>query len=127
MDTPLGPDYHVGNALLPPGEAEQPDGRLLDAELRAAGAGSPMFTLAGNRPIYFRNRTYVAARHALVREMVRADEARYGRYYDETHQYVGRNTSKASWVARRRAKYGTQSLPEKLPEDWWEHDYFTKD
>ena len=99
-DAPAGRDYHVGNALLPPGEE--------------AAAGT-RFKLAGNRPVYFRNRAYVVARHALVRDMVRADEARYGRFYNETHQYVSANTSKAAWVARHREKKQAQyatPLPE---------------
>ena len=55
--------YYENNTLLPEGEKE-------------------LFSLKGNRPIFFKDRTYVEQRHALVQEMVRADEAKYGTIYE---------------------------------------------
>eukprot|EP00533_Pseudo-nitzschia_delicatissima_P000741 CAMPEP_0116113724 /NCGR_PEP_ID=MMETSP0327-20121206/19653_1 /TAXON_ID=44447 /ORGANISM="Pseudo-nitzschia delicatissima, Strain B596" /LENGTH=552 /DNA_ID=CAMNT_0003607085 /DNA_START=91 /DNA_END=1749 /DNA_ORIENTATION=+ len=40
-----------------------------------------IFSLGGNRPIYFVNRTYVQERHDLVQQMIAADEAKYGTIY----------------------------------------------
>ena len=56
--------YHENNVLLPEGEE-----------------GGSMFSLGGNRPIYFKKRSYVEERHALLQEMVRADEQKYGTIY----------------------------------------------
>ena len=41
------------------------------------------YSLSGNRPIYFSNATYVLERHALLKEMVRADEEKHGTIYNE--------------------------------------------
>ena len=54
--------YYENNTLLPEGEDE-------------------MFSLGGNRPIFFLNRTYIVERHALVKQMIRDDEAKYGTVY----------------------------------------------
>ncbi len=42
-----------------------------------------MFSLGGNRPIYFKNWTYVKERHALVQQMILDDEAKYGTIYKD--------------------------------------------
>ena len=46
--------------------------------LVADGGQGSTFSIGGNRPIYFQNRTYVEERHALVIEMIKADEEKYG-------------------------------------------------
>lgn len=56
--------YYENNVLLPEGEE-----------------GGSIFSLGGNRPIYFKKRSYVEERHALLQEMVRADEQKYGTIY----------------------------------------------
>jgi hypothetical protein len=56
--------YYENNVLLPEGEE-----------------GGNMFSLDGNRPIYFKKRSYVEERHALLKEMVRSDEQKYGTIY----------------------------------------------
>ena len=42
-----------------------------------------MFSLGGNRPIYFQNKDYVRERHALVQEIIKSDEEKYGTIYPE--------------------------------------------
>lgn len=42
-----------------------------------------IFSLGGNRPIYFQNKDYVRERHALVQEITKADEEKYGTAYPE--------------------------------------------
>jgi len=42
-----------------------------------------IFSLGGNRPIYFKNWTYVKERHAHVQQMILDDEAEYGTIYED--------------------------------------------
>lgn len=57
-------EYYLNNTVLPEGI-------------------NTIFSLGGNRPIYFSNRTYVLERHALLQKMILDDEAKYGTIYDE--------------------------------------------
>jgi len=57
-------DYFLDNTLLPEGSEE-------------------MFTIGGNKPIYFKNRTYVEERHALLQQMIMEDEEEYGTIYSQ--------------------------------------------
>jgi hypothetical protein len=60
-------EYYENNELLPKGME-----------------GGKIFSLGGNRPIYFQNRTYVEERHTLLQEIVRADEGKHGTVYNQT-------------------------------------------
>ena len=62
--------YFEENKLLPETATEGPQ----------QGWGS----MSGNRPIYFVNRTYVVERHAHVKKIVSADEAKYGTKFQKT-------------------------------------------
>lgn len=63
-DDPNEVEYYENNHLLPESSDDH-----------------SMFSLGGNRPIYFVNRTYVQERHAQVQQMIAADEATYGTIY----------------------------------------------
>jgi len=68
--------YFENNRLLPE------DFKRLRGEEQAWG------TLGGNRPIFFSNRTYVVHRHNLVKDMVIADEEKFGRFFTEKDKYM---------------------------------------
>lgn len=73
-----GYPYHLQNNLVLPG-AKQPDAIANHKNTH----GNTMFTLGGNRPIFFQNRTYVEQRHALITQLILDDEKQHGSFYRE--------------------------------------------
>lgn len=72
----------LGNKV-PQEIGEMPKDKYLyyeENKLLAEGS-SGMFSMSGNRPIFFQNRTYVEQRHALLNEIIRTDEAKFGTLY----------------------------------------------
>mmetsp|Transcript_16285 Transcript_16285/g.33539 ORF Transcript_16285/g.33539 Transcript_16285/m.33539 type:complete len:571 (-) Transcript_16285:70-1782(-) len=80
-----GYNYYTTNRLLP-----LPSAASKEAEHKNSDANTNtntdtntnhMFTLGGNRPIFFLNRTYVEERHALIQQLIRNDEKQHGSNY----------------------------------------------
>jgi hypothetical protein len=74
-----GYPYYTKNRLLPQSDWVPPGS---DGD---NGNGN-RFSLGGNRPIYFQNTTYVVERHALVQQLIRDDEAKFGSLYKQQQQ-----------------------------------------
>ena len=79
-----GYPYYTSNRLLSLEESQKRrEVGSNDSAIRTNA--NHMFSLGGNRPIFFQNRTYVLERHALVQKLIRDDEQRFGSLYKDPH------------------------------------------
>ena len=72
-----GYNYHTTNRLLSLAASKEKS----NSNTKTQTNTNDMFSLNGNRPIFFLNRTYVEERHALIQELIRDDEKQHGSNY----------------------------------------------